>query len=151
MPGESVHLALERPIIGTLHQSMAHRVASHVQPFHIVAIAVPQLMVPKVPLPDQFIFMVRPSSGHMSFPFSYPLPERTALKFVLSSEKMNVVWQDDVTSDSPLWRVHPCRSDQIMDFLASEYVSALMRAGGYEENDAKVADGDGQLSGRVFT
>jgi hypothetical protein len=30
-----------------------------------------------------------------------------------------------------------------MDFLASEYAPTLMRAGGYEKNYAKVADGDG--------
>ena len=100
-------------------------------------------MVPKVPLPDRFIFMVRPPSGHVSFPFSDPLPEWIALEFIFSGEKMNVIRQHDVTSDSPLWRLCPCLSDQIMDFLASEYAPTLMRAGGYEKNDAKVTDGHG--------
>jgi hypothetical protein len=101
-------------------------------------------MVQKVPLPDRLIFMVWPPSGNMSFPFSYPLSEWIPLEFVFSGEKMNVIRQHDIASDSPLWRLYPCLSDQIMDFLASEYASTLMGTRGYEKNDAKIADGYGR-------
>jgi hypothetical protein len=143
MPGKIVNLALKRPVICVLHQTVAHWVVPHIQPFHIVTVAVPQLMVPKASLPDRCIFMVRPPSGQTSFPFSYPLPEWIALEFVLSGEKMNVVRQHYIASDCPLWCLSPCLSDQIMDFLASEYAPTLMGAGRYEKNDAKVADGRG--------
>jgi hypothetical protein len=56
---------------------------------------------------------------------------------------MNAVGQHYIASDSPLWCLSPCLSDQIMDFLASKYASTLMRASGYEKYDAKVADGRG--------
>src|SRR5260370_42056300 len=105
-------------------------------------------MVPKAPLPDRLIFTVRPASGHVSFPFSYPLPEWIAPEFIFSGEKMNVIRQDDITSDCPIWRLCPCLSDQIMDFLASEYTPALMRAGGFEKNEAQVNQGHRYIPGR---
>jgi hypothetical protein len=130
MPGKIVNAALKRPVICVLHQTVAHWVVPHIQPFHIVTVAVPQLMVPKASLPDRFIFMVRPPSGHMSFPFSYPLSEWIALEFIFGGEKMNVVRQHHIASYGPLWRLCPCLSDQIVDFLASKYASTLMGASG---------------------
>jgi hypothetical protein len=133
VPGKIVNLPLERPVICFF----AHTAISHRNYRRFLADG------PKSSSPRSAHFHGTASVGIRELSIFYPLPEWIAPEFIFSGEKMNVIRQHDITSDCPLWRLCPCLSDQIMDFLASEYTPALMRAGGYEKNHANVTDGHG--------
>src|SRR4051794_5990117 len=71
-PAQDIQFALVRPIFGFGDQSRAHRILDHVIPLRVVTLAIAQLPVPTVPLPERLVRTMRPVTRGIPFPEANP-------------------------------------------------------------------------------
>lgn len=151
MPKQCLQLTLIGPLRRANRHSRTHRIFTNIGPLRVIAIALTQLSVPVVSLPDLALdepsLMQFPRDG--TFPVRDPLAERKR-GVHRRTEQMDVVWHDHITTDGPCIRRTPGVQQDRECVGVGQQATAILRAGGQKNQQAAVTEGEPwQMRGTV--
>ena len=129
MPLQNIQFALIRPVLPPGHQTGFDGILENIEPFLMIAFACAKLPVEKIFLPDWLFFRAWPASGHISPPKFHPTFERRDRNFNGSTEKVQVIWHDNIAANQPMISLSSGFNQQFMNpgvcqpWTATSYVA----------------------------
>ena len=102
MPRQYIEFTLIRPVFRPFHQTILDWIFPEIKPLLMITLAVPQLPVKKIALPNRLFRWMRPAAGCLRTPKTNPLFQRRDRQFRGRAEKMQMIRHDNIASHQPM-------------------------------------------------
>ena len=132
-----MHFAGPGPVFRTRHEVMPNGIGARVLPFGSVALLLTKLSVPELVLPHRMLIRAGPDERCTGFPVFDPA-FKTELGPDRSAEEVDMIGQDDESTDRPCVSLRPSAHDCCDDIRICEDRFSVLCADGHEDDDGLV-------------
>jgi len=136
MPHNRVEFALERPIFWLFYQTVLDGILPEIKPLLLITLAVAQLIIEKILLPDWLLLRMRPTPRHVRPPELSPLFQRCDRHRRRCAEKMKVIRHDDISANQPAIRFAPGTQKEGNNFRPRQQWPPFVHANGDKLKDS---------------
>src|SRR5208283_5526155 len=120
MPDECVQFTLKRPVFRSFDESVLDWIFPEIKPFLMITLAVAQLAVKEIFLPDWLFCRMRPTASRVGMPEPNPLFQRRDGHDRGCAKKMKLIRHDDVAANQPASRLAPRIEQQSNNFRSRQ-------------------------------
>ena len=132
MPDKCVQFALEWPVFRSFDESVLDGIFPEIKPFLMITLAVAQLAVKEIFLPNRFFCRMRPAAGRVGAPELNPLFQQRNWHRRGRAKNMNMIRHDNVAANPPPIRLAPGIEQQSNNFRSRQQRTAFVGANGDE-------------------
>jgi hypothetical protein len=130
MPDECVQFTLKWPVLRLSDESILDWILPEIKPLLMITLAVAQLAVKEILLPDWLFCRMRPATGRIGTPELNPLFQRRDRHRRGRAKNMQVIRHDGVTSHQPPIRFAPGIEQQVDNLRSRQQWTAFVGANG---------------------